>query len=127
MPEDSTKKKWRYRKRWDRPIKIIKGCGTHGSACQPSKQNRVNTSQRARKYVNNMPKSAIFTLCNYMENLGRLDSNLITNVMKPVWPRAKALTKHDIFNIRVKVMRLLPIYTEVPTETMSGIRSSQCK
>ena len=30
----------------------------------PSKQNRVNTSQRAHKYVNNMPKSATFTLCN---------------------------------------------------------------
>ena len=30
--------------------------------------------------------------------------------MKPVWLRAKALTKHHIFNIRVKVMRLLPIY-----------------
>jgi hypothetical protein len=24
MPEDSTKKKWRYRKRWDRPIKSSK-------------------------------------------------------------------------------------------------------
>jgi hypothetical protein len=57
-----------------------------------------------------MPKSAIFTLCNYIENLGRLDSNLITNVMKPVWPRAKGLTKHDTLNIRVKVMRLLPVY-----------------
>jgi hypothetical protein len=99
MPEDFTKKKWRDRKRWDGPIKIIEGCGTHGSACQPNKQNSVNTSQRAHKYMNNMPKSAIFTLCNYIENLGRLDSNLITNVMKPVWPRAKALTKHDIFNI----------------------------
>jgi hypothetical protein len=110
MPADSTKQKWRYKKRWDRPIKIIEGCCTHGSACQPSKQNRVNTSQRARKYMNNMPQSAIFTLCNYMENLGRLDSNLITNVMKPVWPRAKEFSKHDVFNVRVKVMRLLPVY-----------------
>jgi hypothetical protein len=109
MPADSTKKKWRYKKRWDRPIKIIDGCCTHGSACQPSKQNRVNTSQQARKYMNNMPKSAIFTLCNYMENLGRLESNLITNVMKPVWPRAKEFSKYDVFNIRVKVMRLLHV------------------
>ena len=110
MPADSTKQKWRYKKRWDRPIKIIDGCCTHGSACQPSKQNRVNTSQQAQKYMNNMPKSAIFTLCNYMENLGRLDSNLITNVMKPVWPRAKEFSKYDVFNVRVKVMRLLPVY-----------------
>ena len=57
-----------------------------------------------------MPKSAILTLCNYMDNLDRLDSHLITIVMKPILPRAKALTKHDIINIPVKVMRLLPVY-----------------
>ena len=57
-----------------------------------------------------MPKSAIYTLCNYMENLGRLDSNLITNIMKPIWPRAKEFSKYDVFNVRVKVMRLLPVY-----------------
>ncbi len=113
MPADSPKLKWRYKKRWDRPIKIIDGCCTHGSACQPGKQNRVNTSQRARKYMNNMPKSAIYTLCNYMENLGRLDSNLITNIMKPIWPRAKEFSKYDVFNVRVKVMRLLPVYRRV--------------
>ena len=30
--------------------------------------------------------------------------------MQPVWPRAKSISKHDAFNIHVKVMRLLPIY-----------------
>jgi hypothetical protein len=30
--------------------------------------------------------------------------------MKPVWPRAKEFSKYDVFNVRVKVMRLLPVY-----------------
>jgi len=31
--------------------------------------------------------------------------------MEPVWPTAsKNITKHDVFNIRVKVMRLMPMF-----------------
>ena len=31
--------------------------------------------------------------------------------MEPVWPTAsKNITKHDVFNIRVKVMRLMPLF-----------------
>lgn len=45
-----------------------------------------------------------------MEILGRLDSNLITNAIKPVGLRVKALTKYNVFNICVKVMRILSAY-----------------
>ena len=45
-----------------------------------------------------------------MENSGKLSPDLIRRVMKPVLFRAKPISKHDAFNIHVKVMRLLPIY-----------------
>ena len=59
-----------------------------------------------------MPNSAVFMLCNYMKNSGKLDYSLITNIMQPIWPRAKPLTlmKYDIFNIQVKMMRLSPVF-----------------
>jgi hypothetical protein len=43
-------KKYRYKKLWDKPVKIRSCCTTHGGSCRLSEQNRVVASQRARKY-----------------------------------------------------------------------------
>lgn len=32
------------------------------------------------------------------------------HVLEPVWPKSKNITKHDCFNMRVRVNRLMPIY-----------------
>jgi hypothetical protein len=66
-------------------------------------------ASRAGKYIEKIPNHALYTLCNYLEGQGKLSSSLIKSVMEPVWPTATAsknITKHDVFNIRVKVMRL---------------------
>ena len=82
LPPNSALMKWRYKKRWDRPTKIISGCAEHGEQCTPNRSNRIMTCQRQGKYVNHIPSSAIFSLCNFLENSGRLDSNLIVNSLR---------------------------------------------
>ena len=96
---DDKKKRWRYKNRWDPPIKIISGCAQHGTSCHPSRLNQVTTSQRAWKYINDMPNSAIFALCNHMENSGKLSSGWIRRTKQHVGPRAKSISKQDVFNI----------------------------
>ena len=112
LPPNSALMKWRYKKRWDRPTKIISGCSEHGEQCTPSRSNRITTCQRQGKYVNHIPSSAIFSLCNFLENSGRLDSNLVVNSLRHVWPCSKTISKHDVFNICAKVMKLLPVYKQ---------------
>jgi hypothetical protein len=86
LPPNSTLNKWRYKKRWDRPTQIISGCAEHGEQCTPNRSNRITTCQRQGKYISHIPSSAIFSLCNSLENSGRLDSNLIVNSLHHVWP-----------------------------------------
>ena len=104
-----TKKK-AYRPNWEEPIKITNDVCAHGGNFYLSHSNRVAVAQRAGTYVDSMPINALFTLCNCMEHGGKLASSLIKKVMQPIWPKAKDISKHDVFNIRVKVMRLLPTY-----------------
>ena len=112
LPPNSALMKWRYKNRWDRPTKIISGCSKHGEQCTPNRSNRITTCQRQGKYVNHIPSSAIFSLCNFLENSGRLDSNLVVNSLCNVWPHSKTISKHDVFNIHAKVMKLLPVYKQ---------------
>jgi len=57
-----------------------------------------------------MPSNALFSLCNILERTGKIGASVIKDTMRPVWPKAKTITKHDVFNLRVKVMRVMPIY-----------------
>ena len=60
-------------------------------------------------YVAKVPDDAMFTLCNILLHFGSLPTGTIKNVLTPVWPIKKNVTKHDVFNIRVKVCKLIPI------------------
>ena len=103
--------KWSYRKLWDGPVQIASCNCEHGGLCRPSRQNRAMTASRAGKYIEKMPDVALFSLCNYLESRGKLPSSLIKSIMEPVWPTAsKNISKHDVFNIRVKIMRLMPTF-----------------
>jgi hypothetical protein len=73
-------KSWSYKYWWDRPIKDVLDCAKHGELCQPGRLNRVASSWREFTYVNQMPNSAIFTLWNFLENSGKLDSSTIKRV-----------------------------------------------
>jgi hypothetical protein len=65
-----------------------------------------------RERCDHIPSSAIFSICNSLENSGRLDSNLIVNSLHHAFPQAKAISKHDVFNIHAKVMKLLPVFKD---------------
>ena len=101
-----------YRNQWDKPVEISKGtCTTHGGQCHPGRQNKVATAKRAGVYVEKMPNNALFSLCNILERTGKLSASVIKETIEPVWPKAKKnITKHDVFNLRVKVMRLMPTF-----------------
>ena len=103
--------KWNYRFLWDSPVQIASCNCDHSGLCNPGRQNRTMVASRAGKYIEKIPNQALYTLCNYLEGQGKLSSSLIKSVMEPVWPTAsKNITKHDVFNIRVKVMRLMPMF-----------------
>lgn len=105
-----TSKGWTYRDLWNEPVQIISACCQHGGMCHPSRQNRVMTGQRSGKYVAQIPDNALFTLCNQYEKRGRLASAFIKDTLAPIWPSAKNITKYDCFNVRVKIIRLLPTF-----------------
>ena len=108
-PEHERKKS--YRPIWNKPVEISNGtCTTHGGLCQPGRQNKVASSSRAGAYTQQISQNVMFSLCNVAEFGGRLTPETIKNTMMKVWPKAKAITKHDIFNIRVKVMKLMKTY-----------------
>lgn len=100
-----------YKPEWDQPVEIGNGtCTTHAGNCHPGRQNRVVTMSRAGAYVEKMPDAALFQLCNVYELCGKISSAMIKSVMTPVWPSSKIVSKQDVFNIRVKVHRLMPTF-----------------
>ena len=109
IPPNSSTSRWAYRKRWDRPVKIVDKCMKHGEMCQQVDPTG-SIHLKEVKNVSTTCRILQFTLCNYMEISGKLDYPLITSAMQQVWPRAKPLTKHDMFNVQVKIMQLLHVF-----------------
>ena len=102
---------WNYKRDWDQPVELdMKTCTTHGGQCCPGRQNKVATAKRAGAYVERMPNNALFSLCNTLERTGKVSASIIKDVIGPVWPKAKGITKHDVWNMRVKVQKLMPIF-----------------
>ena len=42
----------------------------------------------------------------------KLTSSLIKSVIQPLWTKHKGITKHDISNLHVKILRLMPTYSK---------------
>jgi hypothetical protein len=64
MEKDRHKKestsKWLFNIDWDAPVIIACANFKHGGICNPGKQNRVATAQRAGKHVQEMPNNALY-------------------------------------------------------------------
>ena len=105
-----TSKQWSYKSNWNAPVIITHAVCVHGENCVPGRQNRITTGQRSGQYVVKLPSNSLYTLCNFLQKNGSLRSQLIKHVLEPVWPKSKNITKHDCFNMRVRVNRLMPIY-----------------
>ena len=107
--EGKSKKKPRYKPNWDCAVTIKDGsCCEHGGLCEPNRTNLVVARQRTGKYTANINTQVLFNLCNMYENYGRLTSGVIKNVCSPMFPITHPMTKNDVFNIRIKIRRLLP-------------------
>ena len=104
------KQKWIYTDDWSAPVIIQRANCTHGGTCDPGKQNRIATAQRGGEYVKKMPNNALYTLCNYAEQDGKLSTSTIKKVLGPVWPKGKVITKQNVFHVKVKVMRSLKTF-----------------
>ena len=125
--------RWQYKSIWIDPIQFTKVIGTvHGRDCRPCAQNRVATQQRSGtcklfgpvfnffsligssfiyycpgKYVAQYLDEYLFTLVNMLDQNGRLPSSAtIISIVQPAWPNQKDVSKHDCFNIKVKLLKL---------------------
>ena len=103
-------KKWLYKLNWDSPVVITKSVCEHGGNCIPGKQNRIMTGQRAGKYLKKLPTNSLYSLCNFLEKNRSINSDLIRQVIEPVWPKSKNVTYHDCWNMIIRVNRLMPIF-----------------
>ncbi|KAL7544230.1 hypothetical protein ACHAWF_016691 [Thalassiosira exigua] len=101
-----------YKPNWNLGLEITSVHVAHGGDCSPGRENRIATQQRAGKYVTTIPQHAIYSLCHLLEKTGRLSTSTIQDEMTTVWPQGKVFSKHDSFNIRIRVMRLLPLYRD---------------
>ena len=81
----------------------------------PSRGNRIATSKRAGAYIDTILIQAVFSLCNSMEHGVKLTSSHIKSVLTPLWTKHEGITKHDVLNLRVKIMRLMPTYIKSNT------------
>ena len=108
--EGTNPAKWVYTDNWDRPVKVKKANCTHGEMCTPGPQNRIAASQRGGKYIDDVPTNTLYTFLNYWEHDGKLSTSTIKKVMTRVWPKKKVVSKSDVFNIKVKVMRLFKVF-----------------
>jgi len=102
------KEKWRYTNTWTAPVMIIDKCCEHAGGCTPSKLNRLDGMQRSGKYVTTIPSHPLYTLCNHYVIKGGISSSFIKSVLEPIWPSSKNITTHDVYNVRVRIRRLLP-------------------
>ena len=43
-----------------------------------------------------------------LKHKGKLKTITIQNILQPIWPKNKNISKHDIVNVRLRIKRLLP-------------------
>ena len=104
--------KWFYIYDWNFPVTITYAYCNHGGMCAPGKQNRLKTTERSGKYIEDMPNNTLYTLCSLAEQNGKLPTSIIKTIIAPVLPTCKVITKNIVFNISLKVMRCLKIYRD---------------
>ena len=113
-PKDPTKEaKERSRPDFSKATYIREGTYDHGGGCRPSAENLVRVKERGGDYKRGVTSSKNFQLCNMAEN-GQLDSAAIKQIISPIWPQKKGVTKFDVYYIKKKVTSYLPTLRENP-------------
>ena len=83
-------------------------CWSHGGNCPPGVQNSVEVATRAGVYAKNVSSRIIFSLCR-QASIKRLTVAQIKGALFDLMPINTTVTRQHVFNMRLKVMRLLPI------------------
>lgn len=113
-PKDNTKEaKMKSRPDFSRATYIREGIYDHGGGCRPSSQNLVAVNERTGVYQRGVTSSKMYQLCNMAEN-GKLDSAAIKQIIEPIMPNQKGVTKWDVYSIKKKVTSYLPTLRENP-------------
>ena len=71
------------------PITISRAHLVHGGHCQPSRSNLIAVTKAAGAYSSNLPQKALFSLCAHADSGRRLSKDIISSVLRPVWPSKK--------------------------------------
>ena len=106
-PKDPNNNPLKPRNDWERETRITSANYDHGGGCRPSTQNLVMAQERCGQYFKSITSSKMFTLCSMMEN-GKLSSSSVKRVIRPIWPKKKKIKAQDVFNIKKKVLKMLP-------------------
>ena len=89
-------------------VTIVTAVCEHGGQCKPSPQQRIMVRSRSGLYLKIVSETACFTVCNMLKQNGKLKTITSKNILQPIWPRNKNISKNDIFNVRLRIKRLLP-------------------
>ncbi len=65
----------------------------------PGGRKRLTEMKRSGHFIDSLPQNVMFTLCNFMENSGRLSSDVMKRVLEPVMPCSKNLTNKELLNV----------------------------
>ena len=97
---------------WDKMIQVVDSTVIHRKPCIPSVQNRVMAGQRAGLYNRSIPLDLIFSMCNVIDRGDILSNTHIKNLLKARVLSQKQIDSQFIYNLRVKLVRLLPEYRD---------------
>ena len=101
--------KHRYKFENHIPVLILKAFCDHVEGCSPGSQQQTMTRSCVGRCVKRSNETVTFPLCDKMCHNGHLAQDTMKSQVKPIWPHSKNTNPQDLFNIRIRIKRLLPI------------------
>ena len=99
-----------YTPDWNKPCVIKEASLLHCGDCAPGQGNLLAVTKSSGTYTKHIPQRVLFQLCNQQEMGTQLTYALVHAALRPVWPKHKVVSGKDVANIRLKVMRCLPVF-----------------
>ena len=81
-------------------VQINDTCFNHSPHCDLSPQGVLFSNSRSGRYNSNVHGNALFDLCMYQLQNGKLQSSYIKSTLAKIWPRNKNVSKNDVFSTR---------------------------
>ena len=114
--------KARYREDWKRESCIVNSkskpphhssCWSHGGKCSPGILNLVDVTKQSCEYTRIISPKHVFELYRKAKKK-RLTVSQIKSALHDLVPKTTEVTTQQVFNLRVKVLKLLPIIEQNP-------------